>query len=144
MRGMHPVLLAVAVCVALAVMGCPKSEVAQTGQPPMPAAAGKVGGGTPAPKSADREALFEAKCSKCHPTSRVTPHHESLEWWQATIQRMQAKKKGWISDDEAAQITGFLAAHQSKNNAGAQPSGKKPVGVRQPSTASPKGGGSPG
>jgi cytochrome c2 len=56
-------------------------------------------------------ALCSQKCTKCHSAERVDVKKTAVQW-QSTVQRMQAKKPDWISDDEKKQILFYLTDTQ--------------------------------
>jgi cytochrome c5 len=100
------VVLSVASILLLAVaIGCGKQE------PPKPAAPAAPVAAAPA---ADGKALFEKKCSVCHPLDRPTSRKETRETWASIIKEMQGKKNDWISDAEASKIIDYLAAQYGK------------------------------
>jgi mono/diheme cytochrome c family protein len=84
--------------------GCSKQEPPAPAAPAAPVAA-------PLP---DGKTLFEMKCSVCHGIDRAMVHKETKEKWASIIKEMQAKKVGWISEDEAAKIVDYLAAEHGK------------------------------
>lgn len=63
-----------------------------------------------APK--DAKALFEAKCSICHPTSRPLGKTKDRQGWTETVTRMQKGNGCPISDEEAKQIIDYLVAER--------------------------------
>lgn len=54
------------------------------------------------------KALFEAKCSTCHPTSRPLGKTKDEAGWTATVKRMQQVNGCPITDEEAARIIAYL------------------------------------
>ena len=60
------------------------------------------------------KALFETKCSRCHPTSRPLSKHMDKDGWAMTVKRMQGKSPGWLTDDEVATVIEFLSKTQGK------------------------------
>jgi cytochrome c5 len=119
------VLLAV-VAVALLV-GCPPST--PTGEPAPPASTSGPGA-SPEPSGAvnaaassasnveaeasDVKTLAETKCGKCHNFAKaIEDKHDAAEWGKV-VRDMAAKKAGWISDAEAAQITSYLSTNYGK------------------------------
>lgn len=56
------------------------------------------------------KALFEAKCSVCHPAAKPLGVSKDKAGWEATVKRMQAKKPGNFNDDEAKVIADYLTA----------------------------------
>ncbi len=54
------------------------------------------------------KALFEEKCSACHTTEKPLGKTKDKDGWTATVKRMQEKKPGHISDEEAAKIIDYL------------------------------------
>ncbi len=66
-----------------------------------------------APKSADPradpgKALFEAKCSICHPLSRPLGEHKDRAAWTRDVTRMQKVNGCPITDEEAKVIIDYL------------------------------------
>lgn len=66
--------------------------------------------GAQAPASADAKALFQSKCSLCHPASRAEGKKKSREEWEATVARM-VKKGAALNDQEAKLVADYLAKH---------------------------------
>jgi hypothetical protein len=64
----------------------------------------------PAPGSA--KALFEAKCSLCHPVSRPLGKTKDRAGWTATVTRMKNVNGCPITDEEAQRIIGHLVAER--------------------------------
>lgn len=64
----------------------------------------------PAPGSA--KALFEAKCSICHPLSRPLGKTKDRKGWTATVTRMKKVNGCPITDEEAQRIIGYLVAER--------------------------------
>lgn len=62
----------------------------------------------------DAKALAETKCGKCHPYAKATEEKRDAADWDKVVRTMAAKKAGWISDAEAKQIAGYLAANFAK------------------------------
>ncbi|MCE5217949.1 photosystem P840 reaction-center cytochrome c-551 [bacterium] len=123
------VFVAVAVLVTVMV-GCPKSAVQS---PPMDTGRSAAPGEEPAPtvnaeptanleasalapgtQMANAQALLETKCNKCHPSARAAEERRTPAEWEKVIKVMQAKKAGWISEAEAAEITKYVVANYSK------------------------------
>lgn len=69
------------------------------------AAAAPAEAAAPADKA---KALFEAKCSICHPTSRALAQRKDEAGWTATVKRMQQSNGCPITDGEAAEIAAYL------------------------------------
>jgi cytochrome c5 len=127
------VILSLLVAAVLALHGCPKPTPQEPSQN-----ASAIGPGTPgetpepvaneeaapaneaedseaAPEtSANAKALFETKCSKCHKLEKATSEPGDKAHWDELVKEMQAKKAGWISDAEAAQIAGHCAGQYPK------------------------------
>lgn len=59
--------------------------------------------------AADAKALFEAKCSRCHPLDRATRKIKDHSGWQKTVERMKGYAAGAISDAEAQAIVEHLS-----------------------------------
>lgn len=55
------------------------------------------------------KALFEAKCSVCHPLSRPLRKSRERKWWIETVTRMQRVNGCPITDEEASTIIDYLA-----------------------------------
>lgn len=64
------------------------------------------------PAQAPGKALFEAKCSVCHPLSRPLGKNKDREGWTATVTRMQKVNGCPISDEEAKQIIDYLVSER--------------------------------
>jgi cytochrome c5 len=58
----------------------------------------------------DAKALFEAKCSICHPISRPLGKTKDRQGWTETVTRMQKGNGCPISDGEAKQIIDYRVA----------------------------------
>ncbi len=54
------------------------------------------------------QALFEAKCSVCHATSRPLGKNKDRAGWEQTVKRMQGKRAGHLSDAEVELIVNYL------------------------------------
>ena len=54
------------------------------------------------------KALLEAKCGACHPSEKTFGAPMDRTILERTIKRMQAKKPGFISEEEAESIVGYL------------------------------------
>lgn len=65
-------------------------------------------------ESVDAKAVFETKCSICHKVDRSTSKKKTQEDWAKTVARMQGKKAGLISNDDAKTITNYLATNYGK------------------------------
>ena len=65
-----------------------------------------------APEAGDpkAKALFEAKCSICHPTSRPLGKNKDRNGWTSTVTRMQQVNGCPITDAEAKTIIDYLVA----------------------------------
>jgi len=110
MRLRYLVLCVLSLLVLSLAIGCSKQEAPKQEAPPAaPAAAAPAAGG-----AAEGKALFEQKCSVCHPLDRATSRTELKEKWASIVKEMQGKKADWISDSDAAKIVDFLAAEHGK------------------------------
>jgi len=110
MRLRYAVLCVLSPLVLSLATGCSKQEAPKQEAPPAaPAAAAPTAGG-----AAEGKALFEQKCSVCHPLDRATARKEMKEKWASIVKDMQGKKADWISDPDAAKIVDFLAAEHGK------------------------------
>jgi len=100
----------------------------------------------------ETKALFEAKCSLCHPLSRPLRKSRERKWWIETVTRMQKVNGCPVTDDEAWRIIDYLAIvrgpgaprgpddEEDERGKGAPaPQGEHPPGPAVPST----GGGDP-
>jgi hypothetical protein len=58
------------------------------------------------------KSLFEEKCTGCHSDDRALDLIKNKEDWTKTVNFMQKKKSGWISDKEAEQIIIYLFSVQ--------------------------------
>lgn len=106
MRVRYVVLCVLSLLVLSLAIGCSKQEAPK---PAAPQAASPAAGG-----AADGKALFDQKCSVCHPLDRSTARKEMKEKWAAIVKEMQGKKADWISDADAAKIVDYLAAEYGK------------------------------
>jgi hypothetical protein len=118
MRAVVVVVLMAALAGMLLSSGCPPSSTTQT--PPTGAAGstgGKAAGATSVtagtvtplgPELAAAKALWERKCTRCHTLARVGKHDASKEPWPDLVASMRAKKPGWITDADMAQIVKYL------------------------------------
>ena len=70
-------------------------------------AAAPAGAETGDPKA---KALFEAKCSTCHPLSRPLEKNKDLADWTKTVSRMQQVNECPITDAEAKAIIDYIVA----------------------------------
>jgi cytochrome c5 len=60
------------------------------------------------------KAVFEKRCSLCHPTSRPLDKTKSSEEWEKTVMRMQGYAGDRISDEDAKIITVYLVEIRGK------------------------------
>jgi len=60
------------------------------------------------------KALFENKCSKCHPLSKALSKTKDLKQWQTTALRMSGKKNSGITSEEAEIIAEYLSSTGGK------------------------------
>ncbi|MCX8111107.1 MAG: photosystem P840 reaction-center cytochrome c-551 [Syntrophorhabdaceae bacterium] len=58
--------------------------------------------------------LFEKKCSACHGFKKATSVQKTAEEWDATVQRMKAKRNSNITDEDAKIITEYLSLNYGK------------------------------
>jgi cytochrome c5 len=65
-------------------------------------------------EESDAKAVFEKRCSLCHPTSRPLGKTKSSEEWEKTVMRMKGYAGGRISDKDAKIIAGYLAEVRGK------------------------------
>lgn len=56
----------------------------------------------------DGKALAEARCSECHPLTRVTEASKTRDGWQSTVERMVAQGAR-LSDEEQQAVVEHLA-----------------------------------
>ncbi|HVO83326.1 MAG TPA: c-type cytochrome [Syntrophobacteria bacterium] len=68
----------------------------------------------PAADKADPKALFEARCSTCHPLSRPLGKKMTAAEWRETVMRMKGLAGGKISDAEAEAIIKYLNETRGK------------------------------
>ncbi|MDF1552035.1 MAG: hypothetical protein P1P84_03180 [Deferrisomatales bacterium] len=54
------------------------------------------------------KALFETKCSACHPASRALSKNKDRAGWEGTVKRMQGKRADHLSDAEVEVIVNYL------------------------------------
>jgi cytochrome c5 len=62
----------------------------------------------------DPKALFEARCSTCHPLSRPLEKKKTAAEWRETVLRMKEHAAGKISDAEAETIIKYLSETRGK------------------------------
>jgi len=62
----------------------------------------------------DAKALFEKRCSMCHPYDKPLSMSKSGEEWRQTVMRMKARAGDRISDEEAEIIIKYLTAIRGK------------------------------
>ena len=62
----------------------------------------------------DAKALFENRCSLCHPTNKPLSMSKSGEEWRQTVMRMKARAGDRISDEEAETIIKYLTEIRGK------------------------------
>jgi mono/diheme cytochrome c family protein len=129
------VALVLLVVAMLALHGCPKpvekapevtSPKLEATQPPPTEGASNAEAGPAneteasanseaAPEAAgDAKVLFETKCSKCHEIAKATKEPGDKAHWDGLVKEMAAKKAGWISDAEIAQIAEYCCATYPK------------------------------
>ena len=60
------------------------------------------------------KAVFEKRCSLCHPVSRPLGTNKSGDEWQQTVMRMKTYAGERISDEEAKIITDYLTEIRGK------------------------------
>ena len=65
-------------------------------------------------EESDAKALFEKRCSLCHPISRPLGKTKSSEEWEKTVMRMKGYADGRISDKDANIITVYLGEIRGK------------------------------
>ncbi len=65
-------------------------------------------------EESDAKALFEKRCSLCHPTSRPLSTTKGGEEWQKTVSRMKGYASGRISDKDAGVIIEYLTEIRGK------------------------------
>jgi mono/diheme cytochrome c family protein len=63
---------------------------------------------------ADPKALFEGRCSMCHPLSRPLEKKKTAAEWRETVMRMKGLAGGKISDAEAETIIKYLSETKGK------------------------------
>ena len=74
-----------------------------------PAPTQATGGGAIEEKSdAQAKALFEKKCSQCHPLERILKTQKGDDWWRATVKRMSEMPGADISGDDTAHIMQYI------------------------------------
>jgi cytochrome c5 len=56
------------------------------------------------------QSLFETKCSACHDLEKPLSKREKTADWQATVERMAAKRAGHLTVTKVAEIAAFLSA----------------------------------
>ena len=65
-------------------------------------------------ENSDVKAIFEKRCSLCHPTSRPMSTTKSGEEWKKTVNRMKGYAGGRISDKDAEDIVEYLTEIRGK------------------------------
>jgi cytochrome c5 len=68
----------------------------------------------PAADKPDPKALFEARCSMCHPLSRPLEKKKTAVEWRETVMRMKGLAGGKVSDAEAEVIIKYLSETRGK------------------------------
>lgn len=83
------------------------------------------------------EGLVEYKCSKCHTLERIFAQTKTRDGWMETVNRMRERLPGWINDNDARTITGFLAEVQGPKaaEAGVADAGAGARALKKKSTA---------
>ena len=86
---------------ASVMVGCGSAAAPSTdsGSSAVPAAAGVL----------DGNALVDAKCTTCHPRSRVDQATKDLAGWQTTIDRMISQHGAKITPEEQSAIAIYLS-----------------------------------
>lgn len=56
--------------------------------------------------------LVESMCVVCHSLERVISRNETREKWASIIRKMQGKKPGFISDENAEKMLEYLSSVQ--------------------------------
>jgi len=62
----------------------------------------------------DAKALFENRCSMCHPIDKPLSMSKTGEEWRQTVMRMKGRAGDRISDEEAEIIIKYLTAIRGK------------------------------
>jgi hypothetical protein len=62
----------------------------------------------------DAKALFESRCSMCHPTAKPLSMSKSGEEWRQTVMKMKARAGDRISGEEAEIIIKYLTEIRGK------------------------------
>jgi mono/diheme cytochrome c family protein len=62
----------------------------------------------------DAKALFEKRCSLCHPASRPLSKNKSGDEWRQTVTRMKGYAGDRISEEEVAIIVDYLTEIRGK------------------------------
>ena len=62
----------------------------------------------------DGKALFENRCSMCHPIDKPLSTSKTGEEWRQTVMRMKGRAGDRISDEEAEIIIKYLTAIRGK------------------------------
>ena len=62
----------------------------------------------------DAKALFEKRCSLCHPTNRPLSKNKSGDEWRQTVTRMKNYAGDRISDEEVEIIIDYLTEIRGK------------------------------
>ncbi|GAB4284658.1 MAG: hypothetical protein Kow0092_39010 [Deferrisomatales bacterium] len=77
-----------------------------------PARAGALGTADPFDIRRAR-AVFESKCSLCHPLQRPLSKRKERRGWEHTVARMQRYAAGRITDEDAATVVEYLVRVRS-------------------------------
>ena len=65
-------------------------------------------------ENSDVKAIFEKRCSLCHPTTKPLSTDKSGEEWKKTVNRMKGYAGGRISDKDAETIAEYLTKIRGK------------------------------
>lgn len=66
------------------------------------------------PEQQRRYAIFEKKCSKCHPAARPINSRFNASEWKRYMKRMIRRPNAGVSDDQADEIYEFLKYYSQK------------------------------
>ena len=66
------------------------------------------------PEQQANYAVFEVKCSKCHPLARPVNSRFSAVEWKRYMKRMIRRPNSGINEEQAAKIYDFLKFHSTK------------------------------
>jgi hypothetical protein len=109
---MKPLALA-AVLVALSGLAI-AAEPGKAPPDPRDSGPGQVDVSAYPPEQQRRYAIFERKCSKCHPAARPINSRFNASEWKRYMKRMIRRPNAGVTDDQADEIYEFLKYYSAK------------------------------